>query len=238
MGSAADPRRPPVGRILAGVVLIGYPALVWFGLTHWSPRRLALVLLCVLLPAAALRLRGAPRAGLRGLAAVPLVTVCALALAALLDASGYVLLVPVAINAVLLAGFGWTLRPGAMPMIERMARLRVQDLSGAKRAWCHLWTQIWCGFFVVNGALAFGLARTASLAAWALYNGLVAYVLMGVLFATEWTLRRRRFGPGPGGRGDDVRRADARPPEARVGGAGPGGLRGAHDGERARPGAR
>jgi uncharacterized membrane protein len=62
MAPAAAPRRLPAARVLAGVVLIGYPVLVWFGLTHWNTRGLALILMCVLLPVAALRLRGAGRA--------------------------------------------------------------------------------------------------------------------------------------------------------------------------------
>ncbi len=47
----------------------------------------------------------------------------------------------------------------------------------------------------VVGAMA-GLALTAPLAWWATWNGLVAYVLMGILFAVEWTVRRRRFHRG------------------------------------------
>ncbi len=52
-------------------------------------------------------------------------------------------------------------------------------------------TQVWCGFFVLNGGLALCTALWASDAGWALYNGLVAYVLMGLLFAGEWLVRRR-----------------------------------------------
>jgi uncharacterized membrane protein len=220
----------PAARILAGVVLIGYPALVWYGLTHWSPRQLALALLVVLLPTAALRLRGASRESLRGVAAVPLVTVCALGLAALLDASGYVLAVPVAINTVLLIGFGGTLRRGSLPMIERMARLSVSDLSEAERTWCRLWTWIWCGFFVVNGGTALVLALAAPLAWWALYNGAIAYALMGTLFATEWVLRRRRFGSRSDAAAGDDRAAPAPRADAALGDADDRHVGGAHDG--------
>jgi uncharacterized membrane protein len=236
MGSAAVTRSLTAGRILVSGVLIGYPVLVWFGLSHWNPRRLALVLLCVLLPAAALRLRGSSRAGLRGLAAVPLVTVCVLGVAAALDAEGYVLLVPVAINAVLLLGFLFTLRPASQSMIERMARLREPKLSGAKRAWCRLWTWVWCAFFVVNALIALFLARTAPVAWWALYNGLIAYGLLGCLLGAEWVLRRRRFGPSAGRAGDGPAAAAGKP-DARLGGAGHGPDAGPHAGERARPGA-
>jgi uncharacterized membrane protein len=203
------------GRLLSGIALVAYPLLVWFGLAHGSPRHLALLLLCVLLPAVALRLRGSRRAapsadtlagglpagsprgdGLRGMALLPLVTVAALVLAAVLDARGWVLAVPVVINALLLLGFAATLRRGALPMIERFARLQVPELSPEQQAWCRTWTVIWCAFFVLNGGTALLLALAAPLAWWTLYNGLVAYALIGALLATEWLLRRRRFGPG------------------------------------------
>jgi uncharacterized membrane protein len=236
MALAAASRRLPVGRALAGAVLVGYPALVWFGLTHWNIRLLALVLLSVLVPSVVLRLRRAGGRGLRGMAVVPLTAVCGLGLGALLDASGFVLIVPAAVNGVLLASFMLTLRPGSTPMIERMARLRVANLSGAKRSWCRMWTWVWCAFFVANGGVALGLARAGSLRAWALYNGLIAYGLIGALFAVEWLLRRHRFGPERSA-ADDAVRPPRRQPDARLGGAGRDDVGGPHDGERPRPGA-
>ena len=102
-------------------------------------------------------------------------------------------MLPVAINALLLLTFGWTLRRGAMPMVERFARLQLDDPTPAQLAWCRLWTWIWCGFFVWNIVVATVLAVAAPLAWWATYNGLISYVLMGGLFATEFLMRRRRF---------------------------------------------
>jgi uncharacterized membrane protein len=180
--------------MLAAVALVAYPLLVWVGLTRGSPRRLALVLLAVLLPAIVIRMR-ASTSRLRGLALLPLVTVAALLITAVLDTAGLVLFVPLAINALLLAGFGSTLRAGSQPLIERLARLQQPALSAEQQQWCRLWTWIWCAFFVLNGGTALGLALAAPLSWWAVYNGLVAYGLMGALFAVEWLLRRRRFGP-------------------------------------------
>ncbi len=182
-----------VVRVLGAAVVVLYPPLVYHGLVAWSPRRLSLVLLAVLGPLLLLRARSLDRAAVVALWPVPAVTVLALAGGALLDAAGFVLAVPVAINAVLLVAFGSTLRDGAVPMIERFARLQVDDLSPDERAWCRRWTGIWCAFFVANGAAAAALAAWAPLRWWTVYTGLVSYALMGALFATEWLLRRRRF---------------------------------------------
>jgi len=50
---------------------------------------------------------------------------------------------------------------------------------------------VWCGFFVLNGAIALGTALWASEAVWSLYTGVISYVLMGLLFAGEYLVRLR-----------------------------------------------
>lgn len=99
-------------------------------------------------------------------------------------------LYPVLVNAVLLAVFGWSLRcPPSV--VERLARLQTPDLPAAAVGYTARVTALWCGFFVVNGALAAYTALYSSDATWALYNGLLAYVAMGVLMAGEWLVRQR-----------------------------------------------
>lgn len=185
-------------RSLAAIALLTYPAFVYFGMSSDSPRQVSLVLLLVMAPAMVLRLRKSSLQHIRGLAAVPLTIIAILALAALLDASNYILATPVAANLVLLITFGSTLRRGkpdhpVMPMIERFARLQEKELSSDKQAWCRRWTWLWCVFFVANGIAALLLAMWATMQWWALYNGLICYGLIGVMFAVEWLLRRRRF---------------------------------------------
>lgn len=201
----ADTKLPPrqgralgawLVRLLIGALFVGYPVIVWIGLRERSPRLIAAVLLLVMAPLAMWRLRQSPREAVRGLAIVPIVTVVVLSLSLLLDAAGLLLVVPVLINTTFLCVFGASLRRGSMPMVERFARLQEPTLSPDKQAWCRLWTVIWCVFFVANASTALVLALVAPLAWWATYNGLVAYGLIGILFAVEWTLRRRRFSRG------------------------------------------
>ena len=180
-------------RGIAGIALCAYPVIVWLGLSRQSPRQVALVLLAILLPSVLLRMRNARRAELRGLAILPLITVVALVLASILDELGFLLFVPVLINALLLIAFGSTLRSGAMPMIEKFARLQEPDLEEEPQAWCRLWTKIWCTFFFLNGAVALGLALWAPVSWWALYTGLLSYGAIGLLLGSEWLLRRWRF---------------------------------------------
>ena len=76
-------------------------------------------------------------------------------------------------------------------VVERLARLREPDFPPAAVVYTRRVTQVWCGFFVVNGLIAVATALWASTAVWTLYNGLLSYVAMGVLMGAEWLVRRR-----------------------------------------------
>lgn len=98
-------------------------------------------------------------------------------------------LYPVVVNATLLGVFGASLWRGP-PVVERLARLSEPDLPPAGVRYTRRVTQVWCGFFVLNGGLALHSALYWSSAAWALYNGLIAYLLIGALLGGEWLLRQ------------------------------------------------
>ena len=97
---------------------------------------------------------------------------------------------PVLVNATLLTVFGRSLISG-MPMVEKLALLRDPELSAAAIRYTRKVTQVWCVFFLLNGLTALFLAIYASFELWALYNGFIAYILMGLLFGTEAIFRRR-----------------------------------------------
>ncbi|MFV0277053.1 MAG: hypothetical protein ACK5HY_07700 [Parahaliea sp.] len=97
---------------------------------------------------------------------------------------------PVAVNLTLLLCFALSLCRGP-PVVERLARLREPELPSAALSYTRRVTQVWCGFFALNGGAALYTALYSSLEVWALYNGLLAYLLMGALFGGEWLLRPR-----------------------------------------------
>lgn len=169
----------------AGIWLLTllYPLVIYFGLGRFEPRWLALFLL---LMAGARALVSRDRLWLAAAAgAAVLVTATMLGNHAL-----PLKLYPVLVNAVMLVVFAVSLRHPP-PIIERLARLREPDLPPHAVVYTRQVTKVWCGFFICNGAIALATALFASDAAWALYNGLIAYVLMGLLFAGEWLVRQR-----------------------------------------------
>jgi len=99
-------------------------------------------------------------------------------------------LYPVLVNAALLAAFAYSLA-SPMSMVERFARMSEPNLPPAAVAYTRTVTKVWCGFFVANGLAALGTALWATPDVWSLYNGVIAYLLMGVLFAGEYLVRLR-----------------------------------------------
>jgi uncharacterized membrane protein len=182
-----------VASIVFGVALIAYPVAAYFAFTYLEPRLAAAALLVAFLPAAIYRLRSEVRRALAPFAAIPVLTAGLLAGSAALGSTTLALLVPVFINAALLFAFGSTLLWGP-PLIERFARMQVEDLSEPELRWCRAWTIVWSVFFVFNGSTAGVLATLPTMDAWTTYNGLISYILMGHLFGIEYTVRKYRFG--------------------------------------------
>lgn len=201
VGDAASRGRSPIGSTLRlGLVIVGaaaliaYPVLVYAALTQYSARDAGILLAAVFIPMAIVRARGLSHAQRRSFAAVPVLVGLCIAATVLANRSGFLLLAPVVTNLVLLGGFSWTLRRGRVPMIERFARLSETDLGEAELRWCRQWTVVWSSFFLFNVVMASALALRDDPQWWALYNGLVAYVIMGGLFAGEYVVRKLRFG--------------------------------------------
>lgn len=170
--------------VLTAAITLLYPLAIWFGHGQVEPRWLAgLLLLAAATRLPALKLSGVARWSVAG--ALVLVA-CAIWSNLLLPLKLY----PVLVNMALLAGFGYSLTT-PVSAVERMARLRGADFPPVAQAYMRTVTQVWCGFFVLNGAIALGTALWASEAVWSLYTGVISYVLMAALFGAEYLVRLR-----------------------------------------------
>ncbi|MBO7721511.1 MAG: hypothetical protein J6T01_03800 [Kiritimatiellae bacterium] len=76
------------------------------------------------------------------------------------------------------------------PVAESVARRSGVRLDGRGVAYCRSVTRVWTVFLAAHLAVTVGTVF-ASYEIWAVYNGFVAYVLMGSLFLGEWLCRRR-----------------------------------------------
>jgi uncharacterized membrane protein len=190
------------GRLRAGLsvvvagALVLYPLLMYIGETRLGVQWMAFGIIAVCLLRLGVARLGVPRSDGRPVFGTrELFLICcgaiALALVSIWRGSPTALLYyPVLVNGVLLIVFGASLS-AAQTVVERIARLRHKELPNEAIPYLRRVTAAWCVFFILNGTIALYTATASSFEAWALYNGLIAYLLIGAMFAGEFLIRIR-----------------------------------------------
>jgi uncharacterized membrane protein/3-hydroxymyristoyl/3-hydroxydecanoyl-(acyl carrier protein) dehydratase len=175
-------------------ILLGlcYPPLIYFGLTVMSPRQVALCVGATLV----VRLLVTSPSSLAAYTRMFWLPVVAMAsISAATAASNHplgLLLTPVVINFGMLCVFGGSFLQQETT-VERLAKIQVPDLSKIELNYCRHVTAIWCSFFFFNGTISLTLALRGDLAIWTVYTGLIGYIIMGTLGASEYLFRHWRF---------------------------------------------
>jgi len=166
------------------VLSIAYPFMVYWGLQHYPASKLLPLLLILL----ALRWIVGNKTSERMILVAILVTVVIVAFT-----WGHQLglkFYPAMVNLGFLTLFaGSLISPPSF--VERLARIRQPNLSPEGVAYTLKVTWMWSVFFLINGSIAAMTALWASNEVWTLYNGFIAYVLIGILAGGEWIIRRR-----------------------------------------------
>lgn len=172
--------------LVVGICLFLYPFAVYLGLNYISPFWLGFSLF-VLLSLRLFMLRSVmnkmpwllPATVLGGLAVV-----ATLATESLIGVKLY----PLMVNCAMLTVFGYSyLKPPTV--IETFARLRHPNLPEQGVNYTRKVTLVWCAFFILNASISLYTAVYTSVEMWTIYNGLVSYILMGILFTVEFIVR-------------------------------------------------
>lgn len=175
--------------LLLAALGASYPFMVYFSLGRVPAGALVLVAL-TLAVGRLVAARGSASAGalLPPLAAVVIATAGLGVLSAETATKAY----PVLMSLGFAAAFGLSLlKPPSL--VEVFASLSKSEPAPSHQARVYMRrvSGVWFGFLLANAAASAATALWAETWAWALYNGLLSYVLMGVLFAGEWLVRRR-----------------------------------------------
>lgn len=173
---------------LSWILVVAYPFVVFVGLRSFSMQVLGLALVVLALARILLGQQRNKDSILPLLLSLVLLLVAAYGLLA--NNPEALFYYPVAVNAILLGVFGSSLLHGPT-FVERLARLTEPQLSTLAVIYTRKVTWVWCVFFVVNGCAALYTAQFSTREIWTLYNGLIAYLLMGMIFAVEFLIRRR-----------------------------------------------
>ncbi|AUI66520.1 MULTISPECIES: hypothetical protein [Glaesserella] len=97
---------------------------------------------------------------------------------------------PVVISLMMLVLFGGSLL-SEQSLIERLARLQHPNLPSQAIIYTRKVTQIWCLFFIVNISITVSFILLEKFDYWAIYTGVISYILIGLLMVGEWLVRQR-----------------------------------------------
>lgn len=178
----------PALNILTVILTLAYPFAVYFGLQQFEPRVLALylgllLLLRLLASNGKVAMFGRQTAWITGVACLAIVIVAVIG-----NSVAALKLYPVLISFSLLAVFLMSLfYPPTV--IERIARIKEPDLPPKGVIYTRNVTRVWCGFFMLNGLIALATSLSGNVDLWVLYNGFISYLLMGILFGSEFLYR-------------------------------------------------
>ena len=171
-------------RVVVVVFFIVYPFIVYFGIQHLPPSFFGLLLVAllamrfgVLLPSERLVLLPV----LLGFLVYAVTTV-------VLDSASMLLFYPALVNFVLCIVFANSLRHEESFLL-RIVRARGVAISDYTPRYLYRLTALWACFFVLNGLVSIWTG-TLSMEAWTLYNGLISYFIVAILFGGEMLFRR------------------------------------------------
>lgn len=171
-------------KAVAILLTLSYPFLIYWGMRSFDALALLPLLIIILLFRYISGNQGRDRNVVLGSA-------IGVALVALIwDAHQGLKLYPVLVNLGLLIVFGSSLF-ASQTVIEKLARLKEPELSVEGIVYTRKVTIAWCFFFLINGLVSMATSIWASETIWMLYNGLIAYLLIGLMFAGEWMVRQR-----------------------------------------------
>jgi uncharacterized membrane protein len=176
-------KRAILVRIGFFLVLALYPAVVYFGI-RFLPVSFLAVLLALILLARSTAMSPSER---RLMLPLILVHVAYSVVTAVSGNQSLLLWYPALVNLSLCAVFALSLRQD-QSILLRWVRARNIRISVYAPAYLNRLTAVWSVFFFLNGVAAV-LTSMISMKAWALYNGLVAYLLVGALIGGELFFR-------------------------------------------------
>lgn len=178
-------------KIIFSAIVIAYPVIVYFGLEYFEVRIIAVALIIVAL--ARLFLIRRLKLLKTAMPQTYLIVVALLLVGVSAAGSNSPVLLqyyPVCQSGLMLAVFTYSLLcPPSI--VEQIARLKDPNFLDSGIPYTRKVTMVWCGFFAFNGAIATYTVVAGNMEIWALYNGFISYLLMGLLFAGEYIVRRR-----------------------------------------------
>jgi uncharacterized membrane protein len=176
--------RPFILAIIS-VLTIAYPALVYYGINTFKPAFFGvLFLLAAIAKFFYSKNKSDP------LSVIALVGVAAYSLIlAVFNTEWLLRLYPVVVSWGVATVFALSLRK-EVTLIESFAIAAGKTITDNAKRYTRKLTLLWALLLLVNGLISLYLAALGTLQAWALYCGLLSYLLIGSFFLGEYQYRR------------------------------------------------
>lgn len=170
--------------VLLTLITALYPLFVYFSINRFGATVISLLLLALLL------LRLLASRDLRQPMLLPLlIPVCILCLLAAVQQSEALLrYYPAAMNLAFALFFLLSLR-SSTPLVETLAKKFLTDIQAHQKRYMRNLTIAWALFLGFNTLVASFTACCSSFSFWALYNGLISYLLIVLFFIAELVFR-------------------------------------------------
>lgn len=175
---------------LIGLILLAYPFVIYFGLSFFAPTILALFLALLFIFRHFSQAKNNSKQNIKiPHANLLLINVlCLLAYTSISNSQLALKFYPVVVNLSFFFIFAYSLiKPPSV--VEVIARMK-DKLDDDGVVYTRKVTIIWCVFFSINGLIATWTIFHPDPQYWIIYNGLISYILMGVLMAIEFAYRR------------------------------------------------
>lgn len=174
-------------KLSLGALFLAYPFIIYFGLLNFTLWQIALVVAILAgLRAFAFKSSNSQLAKIGFYGSLVLIFFAILSM--LLNQNGWLKLYPIIISLMSFIVFFSSLFSDKS-MIQRFAEIREKDIDETKQLYMRQLTMIWCVFFVVNASVSAYTMFFLSFKQWTLYNGLVSYMIMGLLVIIELSYR-------------------------------------------------
>ena len=177
--------------LISALFIAASPFVLYWTLTNHDVAVAALTLIAWVIVRTIPILLSAKKEQRRAALQLPAIALVFALLGWVLDDGMWLLVLPSATQATFGLTFLRSLR--GTPLIEHFARMVKADLGAPEQAHCRRWTKVWGIYLIVLAALGLVLAAVASLTVWTIYVGILSYVLVGMLFAVEYVVRKISF---------------------------------------------